>query len=248
MSRDPHLSDLQKRTFELVMAIYRLTKLFPENEILANQIKELANEITADILVAGAGGGIIGAGIDLKIERLVVFFQIAKEQNWTNSENFAALIKHYRWLKFYLRDFKEMVSPFFQAPRQAQAESVSVYGGQKIAGLNAAANQAIQSGSSVYAEPRTSQNQTAQQAEPLKNRIEARPKPVKAAPPKELNARQKKIMDFLKKKKEAKMADLQGVFKNEVTERTLRNDLKDLAGQKLVRTEGEFKTRKYFLR
>jgi hypothetical protein len=243
MSRDPHLSDLQKRTFELVMAIYRLTKLFPENEILANQIKELANEITADILVAGAGGGIIGAGIGLKIERLVVFFQIAKEQNWTNSENFAALIKHYRWLKFYLRDYKEIASPFFQAPRQVQAEAVSVYGGQKTPGFNAVSNQTAHGSVSVFAEP-----QTAQRVEPLKNKIELKPKPVKPVVAKELNARQKKIMDFLKKKNEAKMADLQGVFKNEVTERTLRNDLKDLAGQKLVRTEGEFKTRKYFLK
>jgi hypothetical protein len=248
MSRDPHLSDLQKKCFELSLAIYRLTKLFPENEVLANQIKELANEITADVLIAGAGGGTIGVGIDLKIEKMIVYFQIAKEQSWTNPENFEALTKHYRWLKFYLRDYKEMVSPFFQAPRQVQSEPVSVYAGQKMAGLNTAANQAIQSGSPVYAEPRSSQDQTAQRVEPLKNRIEAKPKTVKLAPPKELNARQKKIVDFLKKKNEAKMADLQGVFKNEVTERTLRNDLKDLVSQKLIKSQGEFKTRKYFLK
>jgi hypothetical protein len=248
MSRDPHLSDLQKKCFELSLAIYRLAKLFPENEVLANQIKELANEITADVLIAGAGGGIISAGIDLKIERMIVYFQIAKEQNWASPENFEALIKHYRWLKFYLRDFKEMVSPFFQPPRQVQAESVSVYGGLKMPGFNSVHNQAAQGSAPVYAEQGSVQDQTAQRVEPLKSQSGIKPKPAKPAVVKELNSRQKKIMDFLRKKNEAKMADLQGVFKNEVTERTLRNDLRDLAGQKLVKTQGEFKTRKYFLK
>ncbi len=44
------------------------------------------------------------------------------------------------------------------------------------------------------------------------------------------------------------MADLNGVFKDEVTERTLRNDLRDLTDKGMIRAEGEFKTRKYFIK
>jgi hypothetical protein len=223
-NRDPHLSDLQRKALDLCLAVYRLTKLFPENEIISNQIKELANEITADVLLMGIDNDRVPANIDLRIERMLVYFQIAKEQNWVNPVNYEVLIKDYRWLKFYLKSHKEK-----EAEKQFYLP------------------QAV---STTLVERRVQQRPLGFQENFPKNisQPQARAEKPRTAPTKELNSRQKKILDFLKKKNEAKMADLQGIFKNEVTERTLRNDLRDLSEQKMIKAEGEFKTRKYYIK
>ena len=62
-----------------------------------------------------------------------------------------------------------------------------------------------------------------------------------------ITERQKKILSLIKEKKEAQMKDFLNVFNSQVTERTLRNDLKVLVKEGRIRKQGEFKATKYFI-
>ena len=231
------MDDFQKKTFELCLAFYRLSEILPKGEILVRQIKELVNEITADIFVMERLGDNLPVNmpasfvervfdeLPFKIirysEKLVGYLEIARAQNWVNPANFDALISEYR----------KIISTISSKPGKLTSQ-------QRKELLKGRSPAAYGIGEDIY----ESKNEKQEIAKVSANRSR------KIITAKELNQRQKKIMDFLKKREEAKMSDLQGIFKGEVTERTLRNDLQYLVGQKLVKAEGEFKTRKYFMK
>jgi hypothetical protein len=231
------MGGFQKKTFDLCMAFYRLAEILPEEEILIRQIKELVNEITADVFVMERLGDNLPLHMPASFvervfdempfkiirysEKLVGYLEIARAQNWVNPANFDALINGYR----------KTISTISSKPGKLTSQ-------QRKELLKGRSPAAYGIGEDIY----ESKNEKQEIAKASANRSR------KIITVKELNQRQKKIMDFLKKKEEAKMGDLQGIFKGEVTERTLRNDLQCLVGQKLVKAEGEFKTRKYFLK
>ena len=232
------MGGFQKKTFDLCMAFYRLAEILPEEEILIRQIKELVNEITADVFVMERLGDNLPLHMPASFvervfdempfkiirqaEKLIGYLEIGRAQNWANPANFDILASGYRKIIF-----------------QISSRPGRLTGQQKKELLRGRSPAAYGIGEDIC-EP-----EKGDKASP-KNSGVARNK--KAILRKELNQRQKKIMDFLKKREEAKMGDLQGIFKGEVTERTLRNDLQCLVGQKLIKAEGEFKTRKYFLK
>jgi len=231
------MGGFQKKTFDLCMAFYRLAEILPEEEILIRQIKELVNEITADVFVMERLGDNLPLHMPASFvervfdempfkiirqaEKLIGYLEIGRAQNWANPANFDILASGYRKIIF-----------------QISSRPGRLTGQQKKELLRGRSPAAYGIGEDIY----ESKNEKQEIAKVSANRSR------KIITAKELNQRQKKIMDFLKKREEAKMSDLQGIFKGEVTERTLRNDLQYLDGQKLVKAEGEFKTRKYFLK
>lgn len=236
-----HFNDFQKRAFDLRLATDRLASLFSsEGAILCRQIKELANGLTANILVIERVGGAMPLNLPASLVRsffdelsisivkdvdlLVAFLEIARAQNGEKirSVNFDILIREYQRLR------REMFS-------QAAATLQSVRDFQPN-GVGEAVNQ-IHEASKI--ERRVSA--------PVKKIYSHKPAG-KSTIKKGLSLRQKKLLDVIKKNHKARMSDFLGIFKNEVTERTLRNDLKGLVGAGVVRTEGEFKTRRYFVR
>ncbi len=117
MGKELYLNDFQKKALELCLAIYRILDLFPENDILKNQIKELVNSVTADILAierigekiplylpAGAVKSIFDSlALDIvkNIEKLIGYFQIAQAEKklLVNPVNFDILIREYQRLE-----------------------------------------------------------------------------------------------------------------------------------------------------
>lgn len=246
MGKELYLNDFQKKALELCLAVYRILDLFPENDVFKNQIKELANSITADILAIERIGAKIplylpaeaiksifdSLALDIvkNIEKLIGYFQIAQAEKrlLVNPINFDILIREYQKLEEKIFSCEPTATRLLGLPEKEDIFD-RVY----------------------YAQPVKEQRAKA----PIANRASAGIKNSqvllksnKTKEKKELNPRQRKILEFLKKNQEAKMADLNGVFKNEVTERTLRNDLRDLTEQGMIRAEGEFKTRKYYLK
>lgn len=229
-------NDFQQKAFDLCLAVYRLVKLFPEKEPINSQIKALTNEITADILIIER----IGQKLPLNIpasavknlfdelslaiikntDKLVGYLEIARACGWLKPVNFDILIKEYQKLLSYLAERATILVPTKERP-----------------------------GAFYPAVPREAEYTKPALSIPIPTVAAPKPKPKvsKPAPKKELNSRQKKILDFLQKHREAKMADFLTIFKDEVTERTLRNDLRGLTEQKLIRAEGEFKTRRYYI-
>lgn len=246
---DSYFNDFQKRALDLCLAINRLASLFSsESEILCKQIKELANSLTADILVVERVGGAMplnlpaslvrsffdefSISIVKNIDRLVAFLEIARAQNEgkmgpkIQPVNFDILIREYQRLR------KEMFSQAavaFQPARNSQLD-----------GVEEVASRICEQ---IHEAPKMERKNPSLSKKAYYQKPASRP-----VVKKELSPRQKKLLDAIKKNREARMSDFLGVFKNEVTERTLRNDLKGLVGAGVVRSEGEFKTRRYFVR
>jgi len=83
---------LLDRVVELTLAVYRVTKTFPEGEVLIGQIRKTANKILAGFILREHKK----ASDQIKI--LLYYFRIAKVQNWTKKVNFAILSEEYKSL------------------------------------------------------------------------------------------------------------------------------------------------------
>ena len=240
-------NDFQKKAFDLCLAIDRLASLFSsESEILCNQIKELVNSLTADILVVERVGGKmplnlpaslvrsffdeLSISIVRDIDRLTAFLEIARAQNGEKIRpiNFDILIREYQKLQ------KEM---FSQTAALRPVEEFQPDGVGEVASRIC---------EQVYETPKIEKRIPEKIPTPVKKTYSHKPTS-KLIVKKELSLRQKKLLDAIKKNREARMSDFFRIFKNEVTERTLRNDLKDLVGAGIVGMKGEFKTRRYYI-
>lgn len=222
MENNFKLKEVQDKAFDLCLAIYRIVKHFPEEEVLISQIKKLANDLTANILILEKTEKNLIQEISWQLEKINVFLRIAGTQGWLNPINFDFLMQGYGKIKDELNNLSDsrinVVSFEMRLPRgSAEIEKKE---------KKTLSNDFSEKQNSNIIKRKTENRQ-------LIN---------------ELNQRQRKIIDFMRKKKEAKMNDLQGIFKGEVTERTLRNDLQGLTAKKLIRAEGEFKTRKYYIK
>lgn len=222
MENNFKIKEVQDKAFDLCLAIYRIVKHFPEEEVLISQIKKLANDLTANILILEKTEKNLIQEISWQLEKINVFLRIAGTQGWLNPINFDFLMQGYGKIKDELNNLSDnrinAVSFKMRLPRgSAETEKQ---------------------------EKKTLSNDFAEK----QNRNIIKRKTENRQLINELNQRQRKIIDFMRKKKEAKMNDLQEIFKGEVTERTLRNDLQGLTAKKLIRAEGEFKTRKYYIK
>ena len=81
---------MNKKALELSLAVYRVTKLFPEGEVLVGLMRREANQVLAK-LISGQT-----RQVREQIEILLLYFQIASKQNWTKQVNFVILAKEYQ--------------------------------------------------------------------------------------------------------------------------------------------------------
>ncbi len=62
-----------------------------------------------------------------------------------------------------------------------------------------------------------------------------------------LNQRHKKIMEFLEENGPKKISEIIPLFNNQISERTLRNELAEMVKQKMIKKRGFNKTTEYYL-
>ncbi len=82
---DHNLDNLKGRAFDICLAVYRVTNLFPPGEILINQLRQSASQ--AVVLLAQERF----RDTILKVEEMNIFLAIAQEQNWVKPINFILL-------------------------------------------------------------------------------------------------------------------------------------------------------------
>lgn len=99
--KNKNLEIFKRKAFELCLAIWRVTKLFPEAEFLAKELRRMSCEI----IVALARGEI--RDTILKAEELNIYLAIAREQNWVKPINFDLLKSEYAVLKESLLRLRE---------------------------------------------------------------------------------------------------------------------------------------------
>ncbi len=83
------LLKMQEKALDLVLAVYRVTKLFPEGEVLIGQMREKANQILAEVILKR------NKGIKKQIKIILAYIDIARDQSWVKDINFIILEKEY---------------------------------------------------------------------------------------------------------------------------------------------------------
>jgi predicted HTH transcriptional regulator len=91
----------KEKLIELTRRVYRLTQLFPKKEPLRYKIREIANEILANLLRETKNPTI------KDWEILDSFFEIAKEQNWVSPREISQIQQDYKNLIDGVRPYKE---------------------------------------------------------------------------------------------------------------------------------------------
>jgi len=94
---------MDKKALGLVLAVYRVTKLFPEGEVLISQMRETANHILSEVVLRR------NKEVVKNIKVLLNYFEIARAQKWIEDINFDILIKEYNDLinNINISDIKE---------------------------------------------------------------------------------------------------------------------------------------------
>jgi len=72
---------------KLTLAVYKVTELFPEGEVLKTQIRELADKILINL--------ICNENSSRYIRMIKECFDLAEAQGWVDSRNFLALVREY---------------------------------------------------------------------------------------------------------------------------------------------------------
>ena len=84
---------------KLTLAVYKVTKIFPNKEPLKSLIREKANQILADFILKNKK-----KNIQENIDVLNGYFEIAEKQNWVDELNFLVLKREYNEIREELED------------------------------------------------------------------------------------------------------------------------------------------------
>jgi len=102
------------RIIALTLALYKVTAILPENEVLRHKIRETANDILADLICSNS------KETEKRIDLLIAYFQVAIPQNWLDKKNFLVLEREYGALKQKINGLKK------PAIREIEQKSVKI--------------------------------------------------------------------------------------------------------------------------
>jgi hypothetical protein len=83
---------MQEKALQLGLVVYRVTKMFPEGEVLIGQMRQAANQVVAELILNHQREAV------KQIKILLNYFQIARAQNWIKEINFVILNREYNQL------------------------------------------------------------------------------------------------------------------------------------------------------
>ncbi len=198
---------------ELTNRLYRVTFFFPMKEPLRHKVREVADDILANLVLILEGEinerKEAAFSVEKSIEILDALLELAKSQNWIDSEEIKKIQEKYKEIKIEVEEFNDILrrkTHFYEQKALLIGEEKSV----------------------PKKEPEVSQVK----------------KPEKKKEQLNLNKRQEKIMDLLKKKESLQVRDIQEVVP-EATKRTLRRDLSAMVEKKLLKRTGAGNTIAY---
>jgi len=91
----------KERIIAITLALYKVTDFLPEEEVLRQKIREAGNDVLEDLLCSNS------EDIEVKINLLIAYFQVAMAQNWLDEKNFLVLKREYTSIKQKIDAFKE---------------------------------------------------------------------------------------------------------------------------------------------
>lgn len=109
--------ELHRKTFELTLALYRVTDFFPRGETLKRQLREKANEIFGGVTEYGyADSREQGARALLgKVETMQGYLRVSRSMRFVRQINLTILEREYALLELFFRE--ELRDPRRTEPR-----------------------------------------------------------------------------------------------------------------------------------
>src|SRR3989338_1928643 len=108
-----NFSELQRKIFDLTLALYRVTDFFPKEEILRKSLREKANEIFSRVteytyVDLNSNGAVAILG---RIEAIKGYLEIARSLKLVRPINIAVLEREYQFFAdFFTRELERDVS------------------------------------------------------------------------------------------------------------------------------------------
>ena len=253
MSDAGNLKEIQRKVFDLTLALYRVTDFFPKDEALKRSLREKANEIfglaSEYELVIYENSNV--ALIFGKIQAMKGFLEIARSLQFVKPINFIVLEREYGMLADFF-----VPRPAPVGDEESPAEAVE-YKTDKTPEHNETIEESLptweefsfqkkpQPGSQ---EPKTVltpeepdygpiQPQTAAPLGAPDNQEERKETDLTPIQ-KDLSERQKTILEHLKNSKQAKVSDFYSFFDG-ISTKTVQRDLQDLVGRNVLKKEGD---------
>lgn len=227
--------ELQRRVFEVTLALYRVTDFFSKDEILRKQLREKANEIFACVTEYGYSVNsehdasiVIG-----KIHTITGFLGVARSLQIVKVINLTVLEREYNFLaNFFTRELEnykkeeeivnnQRIVKEIKPKKQTKAESPEageLPTWQEFSNKNLPEIKEAAKNGGVPNEPKS-----ASKTELTSFNI---------------NNRQKSILEYLKQTKQAKISDFYSSF-SAISSKTIQRDLQSLVAQNLLKKEGE---------
>ncbi len=230
---------------KLTSKLYRLTLFFPQEDPLRLKMRKLGADILANLIFILEGAFYQSRELidntRKDVEALLCFFGVVKTLNWIDSDDLLEIEKEYSKIGGELKRISEI-----QAIKISEIESLQ-WGSQKEIFSR---QQSLLENKEEDIEDNNQEDRNEEiedvgiELSQLEKKIsesknELTPKNGSTeVQHRDLQDRQKKILDILKEKGSAQVKDFKEVFPN-VSKRTLRRDFRNLMGQGLVERVGE---------
>ncbi len=216
---------------ELTNKLYRLTFFFPQREPLRHRIRELGDEILTNLVLILEGEiekrREAAFSVEKNIEILDSLLELSKSQNWIDSEQIKKIQSKYSEIKVEVEEFNDILRR-----KSAFYESKALM----IEDAKKKEKEAIQR------EKEQKEEEKKESSEFITKKEEK--KQTKEKESVELNSRQEKIVDLLRKREKIQVKDIQE-FLPKTTKRTLRRDLSYLVQKNMAKRFGKGNTTYY---
>jgi len=92
----------KERIIAITLALYKVTDFLPEKEVLRYRIRDIANDILADLVCSEK------EETGKKINVLIAYFQVAMPQNWLDKKNFLVLEREYQDIQQEIEEVEQI--------------------------------------------------------------------------------------------------------------------------------------------
>lgn len=204
--------EIQKKVFELTLAVYRVTDFFPQNEALRRHIREKANDVfgMCSEYSFSLSGGEDSVMVLAKIESLKGYLNIARSLRYVKPINLSILEREYEYIAgFFTQELGKREDLHTWEEFAKKEKDIS----PKDKGIV------------VSDKPKSVINQA--------------PKtPVVRETSGGVNERQERILAYIKEASQAKISDFFTFFAD-ISSKTIQRDLQDLVAKNILKKEGE---------
>ena len=224
--------ELHRKTFELTLALYRVTDFFQQGEALKRSLREKANEIFGGVTEYGPANGHEQETPALlaKIETIRGYLGVARSMRFVRPINLTILEREYEFLEHF---FKGEL-PYIQ-------NNVYAGNGHERPGHHRddmfGDHDQVAEGYHEYARD-FPVGETSSSYSPAPEKISRKTPQYAIHDAVPLTERQKKILGYVRKAPRAKIGDFQSLLSG-VSAKTIQRDLHDLTQRDVLKKEGK---------